>query len=113
MWAARAHERLGGSAAPPIGTLPVLIDDFRTGPVTVTTSAPFKQIGQNGESMAGKSPCIQLDAPLNSHDRPTTISVADGHLFVEGGVGVGGAVTLLYGLDQQCANKPMGPAVEK
>ena len=79
----------------------------------MTTSAAFKQFGQNGESIAGKSRCIQLDAQLNPYDRATTISVADGHLFVEGGVGVGGAVTLLYGLDQQCANKPMDLHLKK
>ena len=45
--------------------------------------------------------------PENPYARPNVVSVDSGHLFLETGVGVNHALTLLYGMDMQCENKPM------
>jgi hypothetical protein len=96
------------SATPTPGSIqpPVVIDDFTSGAYSITTTAPSEQKGQAG-SMAGESRCLRLDTPDNPFGRPNSLSVGDGHLLVETGVRVNHALTVLYGFDAQCQNRPM------
>jgi hypothetical protein len=95
----------GALAAPgPPGK--VVIDDFSTGPDTIPVTTGFAQEAQSG-GMVGNVRCIRLDVPLNPYARPNIVTVGGGHLFLETGVGVNHAVTLLYGMDTRCANDPM------
>ena len=111
VFAAPGPEIPGGGLHTPVTPLPVppsktVIDDFTTGPYSITTTAPSGQWVQTG-GMGGNARCIVLDASENPYTRPNTVSVGGGHLFVETGVAVGHAVTLLYGVDDTCASTPM------
>jgi hypothetical protein len=90
----------------PVPPSTVIIDDFSTGPDTLAAVTGFDQKGQPG-GMVGNARCIRLDASDNPYARPNTVAVDGGHLFLETGVGVGHLVTLTYGVDERCANRPM------
>jgi hypothetical protein len=91
-------------AAPPPRL--VVIDDFTTGADSLTTTGPSGKMGDSG-SMAGGARCVILDVTENPYTRTNTASVGGGHLFIETGVGVAHAATVLYGVNPQCANNPM------
>jgi hypothetical protein len=111
VFAAPGPEIPSGGLHLPLTPLPVppskvVIDDFTSGPYSTTTTAPSGQWTQTG-GMVGNARCIVLDASQNPYMRPNTVSVGGGHLFVETGVAVGHAVTLLYGVDGACASTAM------
>ena len=89
-----------GTAAAAPG--PVLIDDFSTGAYNLTIRAN-KDLSMQQGSMAGGVRCPLLDTTVDPYNRENHLGLGSGHMFVETGVRVQHAMTLMYGWDKTCA----------